>query len=117
MASPLILSLVMIATILNGFLAGGNIDRMVVQMPAWRRIGLRAWAEYSRKADLGNGLFLYPFEAIGGAIFSIAAAILVYFHMAETPTGMLPAGLGGIFAIGGLLLTLKAAPIMLVSEK
>ena len=53
MTSSLVLGLILGAAILDGFLAGGNVDRIIVQMPAWRRVGVRAWAEYSRKADLG----------------------------------------------------------------
>jgi hypothetical protein len=57
-------------------------------MPAWNEVGAVAWAEFSRRADLGNGLILYPFEAIEGALLTPAAA-------------------------GGLAFTAMAAPIML----
>jgi len=50
------------ASAVGGLLAGGNVDRFVVGMAAWRRIGTRAWADYSRHADLSaNGMVLYPF--------------------------------------------------------
>src|ERR1043166_7537767 len=50
------------ATILGGLLAGGNFDRLAIQMPAWRGLAPRAWAEYSRRADLRNGIVVYPIE-------------------------------------------------------
>jgi hypothetical protein len=36
--------LVVAATAIHGLLAGGNFDRLFVQMPAFRRVGVRAWA-------------------------------------------------------------------------
>jgi hypothetical protein len=33
---------------LNGLIAGAGADRLLVQLPAFRRVGLRAWADFSR---------------------------------------------------------------------
>jgi hypothetical protein len=33
-------------------------------MPAWKILGARPWADYSRRADLRNGMFLYPFSPL-----------------------------------------------------
>jgi hypothetical protein len=49
-----------LAVLANGLLAGLSVDRSVVAMPAWRWVGVRGWAAFSRRADLGNGLVLYP---------------------------------------------------------
>lgn len=82
-------------------------------MPAWRRVGVRAWAAYSRNADLGNGLLLYPVEGIGGAALSIATAVAVRLD-AGTPHGaFLPALVAAALTVGGLLATVKAAPNMI----
>jgi hypothetical protein len=70
--------LLVAAAFVSGLLAGGNIDRAIVAMPAWQQVGAAPWAEFSRHADLGNGLWLYPIEAIGGA-FTLAAAASYYF--------------------------------------
>jgi hypothetical protein len=43
------------------------------------KVGPVAWAEFSRHADLGNGLVLYPLEAFGGFLFTLAAAVSFYF--------------------------------------
>jgi len=46
------------ATLANGLLAGGDVDRWVLAMPAWQSVGVVGWANYSRLADLGNGFVL-----------------------------------------------------------
>jgi hypothetical protein len=75
----------LLAILFSGALAGGNIDRAFVAMPAWQQIGAVAWADFSRHADLGNGLILYPVEAIGAALLSLIAAI--GFHFDKTVRG------------------------------
>ena len=109
----LILVLVIAATILHGFLGGTGVDRVIVQMPAWRQEGSRAWAAYSRRADLGNGLFLYPFEAIGGTLLTVGAAVFYFFNQALPRSAAIPIYLAVLFAVGGLLATVRAAPKML----
>jgi hypothetical protein len=100
------------ATILSGLLAGADLDRELVAMPAWRRVGPTVWGNFSRRADLRNGLILYPVEAIGSALLTLAAAISIQFNAAPT-SGALALYGAVVLSIGGLLLTIKAAPIML----
>src|SRR5215471_6933748 len=76
--------LALTATIFNAFLGGGGLDRAAIQMPAWRHVGVFPWAEFSRHADLGNGLILYPVAAIGGTLLSIAA-VLSFMRDEEQP--------------------------------
>jgi hypothetical protein len=104
---------VVAATVLGGILAGFNVDRALVQMPAWRHVGARAWAAYSRHADLGNGLILYPLEAIGAAIFSIAAPIAFHLDASAPRPAAVPIDLAAGLVLGGLLSTIPAAPKML----
>jgi hypothetical protein len=104
---------IIVAIILNGLLAGGNIDRAFVQMPAWRKTGVRAWAAYSRHADLQNGLFLYPAEAIGGAFLTFAAAVFFYLDVTAPSSASIPVYASVVLVLGGLLATVQAAPIML----
>jgi len=113
MASPVTRDLLIAAALLSGLLAGGGVDRVIVQMPAWRRVGVRAWAAYSRKADLGNGLIWYPLVAIGGAVLTIAAAIAFHFDHTAPNSGAAPIYAAAVLVIGGLLATIKAAPRML----
>lgn len=111
--ADLTLGFLITAVILNGFLAGENIDRIIVQMPAWSRVGPEGWAQYSRHADLGNGLFLYPFLAIGGCIATLIAALLSTIDRIAQSGTLVLIYITLILSIAGLLVTAKAAPIML----
>jgi hypothetical protein len=113
MASSLTCGLITAAAVLDGLLAGSNVDRWFVQMPAWRALGVGAWAAYSRHGDLGNGLFVYPLEAIGGALMTVAAAIAFHFDTNASLSAGLPIYLAVALVLGGLLTTLEAAPKML----
>jgi hypothetical protein len=75
--------LIVAATIFDAVLAGTDVDRLLVQMPAWRDVGVAGWAAYSRHADLANGLVLYPTLAIAGCVLSVAAAINVARERAD----------------------------------
>jgi hypothetical protein len=105
--------LLTIATVLNGWLAGGDIYRYVVEVPAWRRLNILDWSEYSRYADLRNGLFLFPIEALGGFIPLLLASIMAYKSKAVYLNISLPIYTAGFFSLAGLILTGFAAPIMM----
>jgi len=105
--------LLVAATLASGILAGGVIDRVVVGGPAWHELGAGAWATYSRHADLGNGLVAYPIEAIGGALLIIAAAVSKYLDRSATSPAGISLYCAVVFSLAGLVLTVKAAPMML----
>ena len=109
-------SLLVAAIVLSGLLAGGNVDRAIVAMPAWERVGAPAWADFSRHADLANGLFLYPIEAIGSFVLILAAMASLHLDRAAKGRVALPIYGAVLLSVGGLLCTLKAAPIMLGIE-
>jgi len=113
MASSVTLSFVVAATAVSGLLAGTNIDGLIVQMPAWGQVGALAWATYSREADLGNGLVLYPLEAIGGALLTVCAAVAFYFDRTAPRSATIPIYAAVVLVLGGLLATTQAAPYML----
>lgn len=105
--------LVAVGLLLDGLLAGSTVDRFVAGWPAWKHLGVTAWAEYSRHADLGLGLVLYPLLAIGGCLLAVAAA-LTFRRDREAPrAAALPLYIGAALSIAGLLTTLGAAPNML----
>jgi hypothetical protein len=108
-----ILILIIGATLLDGILAGGDIDRWVVGMPAWHTVGVVAWANYSRSADLGNGFILYPALAIGGTLLSLAAAASFALQRKQERLVALAVYTAAALSVLGLLLTFKAAPFML----
>src|SRR5438552_9830725 len=103
------------ATTLNGLLAGANADRLFIQLPAFRKTGPRAWAEFSRHADLApSGMMFYPTLAIGGTLLSIAASVAAPASGAGRRPGAAAATrFAAVLATAGLLLTIKAAPNML----
>jgi hypothetical protein len=113
MASARTRVLLAAATFLSGIVAGGAADRVIVGGPAWQALGAPAWAQYSRLADLGAGLVAYPIEGIGSALLIIAAAASSHFDRAATRAVSLPLYVAVALAVIGLLLTVKAAPIML----
>lgn len=96
----------------GGLLAGANVDRAFVPTPAWREVGTVEWATFSRQADLGNGLFLYPGEALLGAVLICAASAGCVVDRMR-PWSAVPVFAAAILSLLGLALTLKAAPIML----
>jgi hypothetical protein len=106
-------ALIVGAASFNAVLYGVGLDRLIVETPAWKHVGVLAWAAYSGYADLGNGLVLYPLTAVGGTLLSVAAAI-VYRRWPSRPwRTSLPIYAAAAFSIGGLLLTTQAAPFML----
>jgi hypothetical protein len=112
MKSRLPIHLLVAATSLTGLLAGGNFVRMFIEMPAWRRTGALAWAAFSRHADLGSGLVLYPVLAIAGALLTWGATAAARWN-AEARPALLPLGIASFLAASGLALTVFAAPQML----
>jgi hypothetical protein len=99
------------ALLADGILAGLSLDKVIVQLPARRAIGVSAYAAYARAADLGKGIAFYAAAGAGAAVLTLAA-----FGTA--------AGLGAPGAVTGLLaaaavltlvhsaMTGRAAPVM-----
>lgn len=108
--------LVVAATLFGGIMAGLNFDRLFVEVPAWRKIGAVGWAAFSRNADLGAGKVIYPVVAIGGALLMLSAAIAFHFDRGAPRSAAIPIYLALAPVIGGLLVTLNAAPYMLSLE-
>jgi hypothetical protein len=96
----------------GGLLAGMALDKSFVQLPSRKRIGIAAYVEYSRAADLGAGLLWYPMLGVGAALFAIAGALAVILQ--HLPMGKwLAASAAAIFAVLHLFTTSRAAPKML----
>ena len=103
----------LVAIAFNAVVASVGLDRLVVQMPAWRQVGVRAWAAYSRHADLGNAWMLYPVAAFGGTALSVAAAVTIRRDRMAPSHAALAVYATAILAVAGLLVTTQAAPYML----
>jgi hypothetical protein len=66
-------SVAMAALVADAILAGLSLDKVIVQLPARRRIGVTAYATYARAADLGNGIAFYAAVGVGAAVLTLAA--------------------------------------------
>lgn len=106
--------LVIAATLVNSFLAAGNVNRALIEMPAWQQTGPLAWATFSRHADLATtAMILYPLEAFAGTLLSIAAAVSFRRDRVDRPWASVLVYGAVLMGIGGLLATTRAAPVML----
>lgn len=90
-----------------------TMNRTLVEMPAWRHLGVQAWAAFSRSADLGNGTILYPLAGIGGLALILAAAIIFRLGPRRPWPVAVPVYGAALMAICVMLTTTQAAPIML----
>jgi membrane associated rhomboid family serine protease len=82
----------MAALVADGLLAGLSLDKVIVQLPARRRIGVTAYAAYARAADLGNGIVFYAAVGVGAAVLTLAAfAVAATLGASGTVTGLLAA--------------------------
>ncbi len=112
MAINLTLILLLAATIMTGLLAGASLDKAIVQLPARHRMGVIAFASFSKANDLGNGLIVYPVLGISAALLTILAA-LVAFLQATSLQQSLPLCISALLALLHSVTTTRAAPNML----
>jgi len=90
------------------------VKRALVEMPAWQLTGPRAWASFSRHADLGpTAMILYPLSAFAGAILSGAVAFSFRQDRAHGRVAAVPIYGAALLTLGGLVVTTRAAPIIL----
>ncbi|MFI5891126.1 hypothetical protein ACIA5D_13535 [Actinoplanes sp. NPDC051513] len=76
--------LLLAVVVFNGILAGLSVDKVVVQLPARRRMGVVAYAHYARAADLGNGTALYSVTGVGAALLTIVTGVAASANDAST---------------------------------
>jgi len=105
--------LISLACLLSGLLAGENVFRYAMEVPGWRHIPIDQWGEYSLHADLGNGVFLLPFEAIVSALLLLIASVMIIRQKDKIQSMAWPVHAATLFALIGLVLTFFAAPYML----
>jgi hypothetical protein len=110
-ALSVVLGLIVVQQLLENVI--GTMNRTLVEMPAWRHLGVEAWAAFSRGADLGNGTILYPLAGIGGLGLILAAAIVFRLSSRRPWWVAIPVYGSALLAIGVILTTTQAAPIML----
>ena len=111
MVTSLTRGLVTAATALSGVVAGTTIDTGIVKLPAWRRLGAKPWAEYTRE-ELPISLVWYPILGIGAVLVNVAATVAVHRDAEASRSAALPSRMVAILAIGHLLTTSRAVPYM-----
>jgi hypothetical protein len=104
--------LVTAATALSGVVAGTTIDTAVVKLPTWRRLGAKAWADYTRE-ELPTSLVWYPLLGMSAVVFNMSAAIAVHRDSQVSRQAVVQSRVVGILAVGHLITTAKAVPHML----
>lgn len=92
----------MAALVADGLLAGLSLDKVIVQLPARRKIGVTAYAAYARAADLGNGIAFYAAVGVSAALLTIAAFAVVAARGA-------PGNVTGLLAVAAALSLLHSA--------
>lgn len=104
--------LIIAATVVSG-LFGSILDRALVATPAWRDLGVRAWADFSRHADLRAGLVVYPIGAILCWALVFAAALAYRPDRSAPRQAGLPIYLAALGALGAIVTTIVAVPVMM----
>lgn len=105
------LLLIVVSSLLAAF--ASSLARTLVDMPAWHQLGAQAWATFSRRADLGNGGYLYPISGIGGTLLILAAAIVFRLSPRRPWYAAVPIYGAALMVICVMLTTTQAAPAML----
>lgn len=110
MTTTQILALLAAAT--GGVAAGFTIDRSIVALPAWHRLGAEPWAGFSRKADLGRGLVLYPLIGVSTWLLTLATA-LSFAVEGGSQAASVAVYAAAVMSLVPALATARAAPNML----
>jgi hypothetical protein len=108
----LVMFLIAFAVVINGLLAGLNVDTALVKLPARKRIGALAYATFARGNDLGNGLVVYPLLGIGAVLFTVLATTIAYLEHSSMGL-LLLLSLASLLSLLHTFATTRAAPIML----
>jgi hypothetical protein len=104
-------SVTVAALVADGILAGLSLDKVIVQLPARRRIGVAAYAAYARAADLGNGIAFYATAGVCAAVLTLAAfGTAAGLGAPEAVTWLLAAA--AILTLAHSAMTGRAAPAM-----
>jgi len=114
MTSQLTRRLAIGATLVDSLLGGANINRGLIEMPAWQKTGPLGWARFSRHADLAMPtMVLYPLWAFSGLFLSVGALLSFRNDRSAPRSAAAPLYLAALMTAAGLLATIKAAPNML----
>jgi hypothetical protein len=82
----LLLILIVVATALNGLLAGYSADGALVKLPTRHRIGAIAYVAFARGSDLGNGTA--PLRTVGRRKSAAKASSYIMQRVGERFTSL-----------------------------
>jgi hypothetical protein len=88
------------AVLFAGLLAGVTLNRALVQLPAWQRIGVLAWADFSRAENVGIGAILYPALGLAALLSTIGTALVYKLGRTKRFTTSIP-----IYTAAGVAIT------------
>ena len=104
--------LALLAAATGGVAAGFTIDRSLVALPAWHRLGAEPWAAFSRNADLGQGLTVYPVVGVSTWLLTLATAVSFAVEGGSQAASVAVYAAAGMSLIPALA-TSRAAPNMM----
>jgi hypothetical protein len=106
-----ILTLLVIATAVNGLLAGGSIFQSVVEVPEWRTKSKRSAVAFGRTTDLRIGSVLYRLMEFGASLFSVTAAVSFFSLLRGQPPSMsaIATYLAAALSTGSIIVSTQAA--------
>ena len=107
--NSLVFVVIIIATIIDGNLAGAGLDQVIKQLPARKQIGVVAYSEYFMAADLANGRYWYGFVGISAYILTLGFAFAGYLLNVDSTT-IIWLIIAAAFALVHALGTSQAAP-------
>ena len=93
------------AALFGGLLAGVTVNRALVQLPAWRRIGVVAWADFTRAENTGIGTIVYPALGLAALLLTIGTAVAFRFDRDKRGARSLPIYASAVLAITWALVT------------
>lgn len=108
MASSVSKGLTLGAALFAGLQAGVTANRALVLLPAWERIGLIPWANFSRAENVGIGAVFYPVLGLAALLLTVAAAISFRFDRATHGSRGFPVYSAALLAIVWAVVTRAA---------
>jgi hypothetical protein len=110
MTSARTFTLIALATVLSGWLAGAALERSV-GMPVWQTLGVESWARFSQGAVFGAGFTIEAVIGVAAAALTFAAAVSAAFDRRDRATPISLA-VAVVFWALALLFTAKAANLL-----
>jgi len=109
-------ALLVLAVVANAMLVGAGLDQHIKQLPARHRIGVVAFSEYSKAADLANGVAWYGVLGIGSAVLTLITAA-VGLHSVSRVDVTVALCCAIVFTLAHSVGTARAAPINFSQRK